>query len=185
MANHVYQYIEVQGSDVVQEEWANIIAKVEKEHKDPERYTEYYPEYFVEHLGMPEYDESDSYAYYCDNVGAKWATIEEMNEDTMYIVSAWRPCIEFCDHIARHLSHIDPDVKVINRYEDEFYNFVGASIHEKDDYDYYEKDWDTIKEERCKDLDMTLEEYEHEDFEDEDLYEFIEEFKYTAYKELL
>ena len=38
---------------------------------------------------MPEYDEEDSYNWYCSNVGAKWCHIEEWEGDYMNLCSAW------------------------------------------------------------------------------------------------
>jgi hypothetical protein len=181
MANHVYQDIDIEGNQAVQDAWESIVNAVKEEHKQGEKFVEHYPEYFVEHLGMPEHFEEKSYDWYIDNVGAKWAHMEDLEPDYIRMCSAWRPCFEFCDHIARHLGTIDPDVKVINRYEDEFFNFVGTSVHEKDTWDYDEMEWDEIKKERLNILNMTTEQYEDEDYEDEELYEYVSDLKERFY----
>jgi len=180
MANHVYQYIEIEGNEDVMKAWKLITDAVVREYKDPERYTEFYPEQFAEYLGMPEYSEDDSHNWYCDNIGAKWAGIEELSDNCMTMTSAWRPCHEWCEAIAKYLSKFDPNVRVINSYEDEFFNFVGVSINEKDYDDLDELSWEEIREQRCNALDMTVEAYDDDEFEDEDLYDYVEELKQKA-----
>jgi len=40
--------------------------------------------------------------------------------------------------------------------------------------------WEEIREQRCNALDMTVEAYDDDEFEDEDLYDYVEELKQKA-----
>ena len=55
----------------------------------------------------PEFDEDDylcdSYNWYCENVGAKWCNVEEVEETQVYGYSAWSPPIEMLGHLAKHM----------------------------------------------------------------------------------
>ena len=146
MANHVSNYITVIGNEAVMDKFADQVANktVEREITNWEDK----PMTIQEHVGidelsfMPKYDEDDSYNWYCDNVGAKWAHIEDGAEDYVNIVSAWSPVSDFCQHLVGYLSQVDPNVILRHQYEDEFRNFVGIQIHWADegtpDSDYEE-----------------------------------------------
>ena len=73
-------------------------------------------------------DEDKSWDWYRDNVGAKWAHIDDGADDYINIVSAWSPVSEFCMKLVEFLSLTDPNVLLRHQYEDEFRNFVGIQI---------------------------------------------------------
>jgi len=132
MANHVSNYITVIGNEAVIDKFADEVANktVEREIKNWEGE----PMTIQEHVGvdelsfMPKYNEDDSYNWYCKNVGAKWAHIEDGADDYVNIVSAWSPVSDFCNHLVEYLASIDPKVLIRHQYEDEFRNFVGIQI---------------------------------------------------------
>jgi len=134
MANHVYNYIEVSGTDEVlnkfQEMGKGLIT--ERETTDWEGKPMSIKEYNgIEELDfMPEYDEDKWYDWYCENVGAKWCHIEEWDEVYINLCSAWSACISFTERLTRELGKIDPHVQVRHQYEDEFRNFIGVVVYE-------------------------------------------------------
>jgi len=137
MANHVSNYITVIGNEAVVDKFTDQVVNktVERETTDWEGK----PMLISEHVGidelsfMPKYDEDDSYNWYCDNVGAKWAHIEDGSDDYVNIISAWSPVSAFCQHLVEYLSQVDPDVVIRHQYEDEFRNFIGIQIHWADE----------------------------------------------------
>ena len=74
----------------------------------------------------PEFDEDDylcdSYSWYCDNVGAKWCNVEDVEETQVYGYSAWSPPTEMLGYLAKHMK---TDLRM--NYEDEFRNFIGVA----------------------------------------------------------
>ena len=153
MANHVSNYITVYGNDEVIEKFTNTVNKTEeREIKNWEGN----PMKIQEHLAieefsfMPKYNEDESYAWYCDNVGAKWAHIEDGYDDYINVVSAWSPVSEFCKYLTEYLAATDPKVVLRHQYEDEFRNFIGVQVFWSDDdevdSDYYEVDDSEISE---------------------------------------
>ncbi len=132
MANHVQNYITVTGTEEVEEIFANIGENFTVTNNRPNwegvmmKFTEFKA---IEELDfMPEYDEEDSYNWYCSNVGAKWCHIEEWEGDYMNLCSAWSACTEFTESLTMHLAKTDPNVQVRHQYEDEFRNFIGVII---------------------------------------------------------
>ena len=147
MANHVSNYITVIGNEAVIDKFAdqvanNTVGREIKGFNSEETYTIQEHVCIDELSFMPKYDEDDSYNWYVDNVGAKWAHIEDGGEDYVNIVSAWSPVSDFCQHLVGYLSQVDPNVILRHQYEDEFRNFVGIQIHWADegtpDSDYEE-----------------------------------------------
>ena len=92
MANHVYQYISIEGNDAAIDEWGRIVDSI----KESYPITEHYPEHFAKELNMPEYDEDKSYDWYIDNIGAKWAYITDLEESCICVTSAWSVCDVMC-----------------------------------------------------------------------------------------
>jgi len=100
----------------------------------------------------PEFDEDDylcdSYNWYCENVGAKWCNVEEVEETQVYGYSAWSPPIEMLGHLAKHMK---TDLRM--NYEDEFRNFVGVAFaNETGNTSFEETDGDDFVEQLCEEL---------------------------------
>ena len=143
MANHVYNYITVEGNEAVQKEWDKLFTNY---HEDIER-----PSYHGDgtitvrewkqielHPFLEGYDEDNWYSWGCENIGAKWAHIEDADEYHAYIVSAWSPVVPYLESLYYHLSMIDEEVIIRCNYEDEFRNFIGVWFN--GDYEEIEGD---------------------------------------------
>jgi len=109
---------------------------------------------FMENLGQKwSLEDGDSwlensYDWYCENVGAKWCNIEEVEEDMVYGYSAWSPPTEMLGHLAGRMK-----ANLRMNYEDEFRNFIGVAWAEKDGHTSYEEtDGDDFVEQLCKEL---------------------------------
>ena len=81
-----------------------------------------------------------------NKIGAKWATIEDVHEDGMNVCSAWGPVIPFAEHVAETIGKVDPSVRIVMTYEDEFPNFVGVTTFTAEGIDNdCDWDWDEIR----------------------------------------
>jgi len=90
----------------------------------------------------------NSYDWYCDNVGAKWCNVEEVDETQVYGYSAWSPPIEMLGHLAAHMK-----ANLRMNYEDEFRNFVGVAFaNETGNTSFEETDGDEFVERLCEEL---------------------------------
>jgi len=147
MANHVYFNIEL-SLDAGQTE---LVQKLSNSCKEKQGEMEWLT-YSVEKLPIYDtpYDENDWYSWGCENIGAKWTSVEEWNETTISGHSAWSPVIPFVNSLIEYIHQEvggNPSAKMT--YEDEFRNFVG--IHEcwiEEDgnlnYDYDEIDGEDL-----------------------------------------
>ena len=109
---------------------------------------------FMENLGQKwSLEDGDSwlengYDWYCENVGAKWCNIEEVDEGLIYGYSAWSPPTEMLGHLAKHMK-----IGLRMNYEDEFRNFIGVAWADEDgDYSYEEIEGDELVEQLCEEL---------------------------------
>jgi len=110
---------------------------------------------FMENLGQKwEHNIEDGslenyYDWYCENVGAKWCNIEEVDECQVYGYSAWSPPIEMLGHLAKYMK-----TGLRMNYEDEFRNFIGVAwadpIH--GDTSYEEIEGEELVEQLCEEL---------------------------------
>ena len=180
MANHVQNYITVLGNEAVMQKFADQVANKREEvtmtnwEGNPMTVEEHVS---IEQLSfMPKYDEDKSWDWYRDNVGAKWAHIDDGADDYINIVSAWSPVSEFCMKLVEFLSLTDPNVLLRHQYEDEFRNFMGKQYYGSDkeqdesingwyawEGDYYETDGDELVQEfneRFPDIDTTAEDFD-------------------------
>jgi len=186
MANHVYNYVTVSGTDAVVDKFSEIGKNFthQREIKDWEGNPMTINEFKgIEELDfMPTYDEDDSYNWYCKYVGAKWCHIEEWENDYMNLCSAWSACMEFTESLTMELAKIDPLVQVRHQYEDEFRNFIGVIVYEG-------ADADEILFEELDDVELTelfKEEHPESDIEVEDwtdeIYQAYDDFIYNWFE---
>ena len=92
----------------------------------------------------------NSYDWYCENVGAKWCNIEEVDETQVYGYSAWSPPTEMLGHLAAHMK-----ANLRMNYEDEFRNFVGVAFaNETGNTSFEEIDGNEFVERLCEELDI-------------------------------
>jgi len=90
----------------------------------------------------------NSYDWYCENVGAKWCNVEDVEETQVYGYSAWSPPIEMLGHLAAHMK-----ANLRMNYEDEFRNFVGVAFaNETGNTSFEETDGDEFVERLCEEL---------------------------------
>ena len=136
MANHVYFNVSIITDEPkVEEAFKEVMVMEEHERKlfsSDETYT-------VEELididrlaFMPKgkYDDDDwleeSYSYYCDNVGAKWCYIEDVNDCFFSGYSAWSPPVTLIENLQNYLEDFG-EVSIRMTYEDEGWCFVGVA----------------------------------------------------------
>ena len=153
MANHVHFTIHIEG---IEDEQFNESVKTEKRtikdwsDNDMEitefLELEYQP--FMSNVSK-EFDEDgdlkDSYDWYCDNVGAKWCHIEEMQDGYVAGYSAWRQPHELVINIMEfYANKYNTEVSASMTYEDEFRNFMGKQYYgtvEDDGWTAWEGDY--------------------------------------------
>ena len=138
MANHVYFTISLDGLDEGQFE--KHLATVKGKRKDYDG-NEYEFEALDEIENQPymskvekSFDKDGylegAYDWYCDNVGAKWCTIEECESDYISGYSAWRQPHELVLNILEfYANEYDKEVEAVMTYEDEFRNFLGKQYY--------------------------------------------------------
>ena len=142
------------------------------------------------------YNEDDWYSWGCEQMGAKWVTIEDYDADYMSGHSAWSPPNPMVESLVQYIfDKVGGDVRATMTYEDEFRNYIGKSefwIEDNQcDFDIDEVDgaelnevmeewsgWDTSSEEfswwdLCKA--KNGEEYEPQEVIDEMVYGFFED----------
>ena len=185
MANHVQNYITVIGNDAVMQKFADEVAN-KKEEKTIMNWEDK-PMTIKEHVSidqlsfMPKYNEDDSWEWYRENIGAKWAHIDDGEDDYINIVSAWSPVSEFCTKLVEYLAQTDPKVVIRHQYEDEFRNFVGIQIFWSDDEisecDHYEMQDSEIDDHMSE----RFIEWGEDDF---DLYDYSEKYDCVPIEEL-
>ena len=181
MANHVHFTIHIEG---IEDEQFNESVKTEKRTikdwsgNDMEitEYLELEYQPFMSNVSK-EFDEDgdlkDSYDWYCDNVGAKWCHIEEMQDGYVAGYSAWRQPHELVINIMEfYANKYNTEVSASMTYEDEFRNFMGKQYYgtvEDDGWtawegDYTETDADELMElfrELYPSIDTEAEDFEY------------------------
>jgi hypothetical protein len=138
MANHVHFTIHIEG---IEDEQFNKSVKTEKRtikdwnDNDMEitELLEIEEQPFMSNVSK-EFDEDgdlkDSYDWYCNNVGAKWCHIEEMQDGYISGYSAWRQPHELVINILEfYATKYNTEVSASMTYEDEFRNFMGKQYY--------------------------------------------------------
>ena len=74
------------------------------------------------------YNEDDWYGWGCEQMGAKWVTIEDYNADNMSGHSAWSPPNPMLENLVQYIfDKVGGHVRATMTYEDEFRNYIGKS----------------------------------------------------------
>lgn len=151
MANHVYNRITLEnGNDAVLLEWQRLFMDY-GEHVERDSYhgdgTIKIWEFaeIQKHPFMSGYDEDNWYNWGCENIGAKWAHIDDATEYDASITSAWSPVMPYVEELYKHLTKFDSTVVIRHTYEDEFRNFIGVSITDSDGNSFDEIDSDELQ----------------------------------------
>ena len=138
MANHVYFTIHIEGVD---DDIFNKYVKSEKVTRKDYDGNPYEVTELVEIEHQPfmanvdkEFDKDghleNSYDWYCEEVGAKWCHIEEMQDGYISGYSAWRQPHELVLHLLAFYScECDTELSASMTYEDEFRNFMGKQYY--------------------------------------------------------
>ena len=146
MANHVYFNINLDLDDGQIALLQDTMKKVETENGEMK-----WRSWTAEELPIypNKYDEEGWYAWGCDNMGAKWVTIEDYNADNMSGHSAWSPPNPMVESLVQYIfDKVGGDVRATMTYEDEFRNYIGKSEFWIEDnqceYDIEEIDGDEL-----------------------------------------
>lgn len=166
MANHVHNYIEIIGNDECIEAFEKSINKIL--FKNEHGWMDYKPVEDLEFMPKHPRDQEGwligAYDYYIDNVGAKWAHVEDFESNYITLVSAWSPVSAFAGHLVRYLYQFDPNVLLKHDYTDEYHQFVGVQRITSDGeplFDYEEVQWGWIVESFSeKDVDIEISDFE-------------------------
>ena len=133
MANHVYHYMNISTNvDACQQEWDKLFTNYHEEVERPSYHGDgtitmrEYKEIQV-HPMFEGYSDDNWYNWGIENIGAKWAHIEDADDSSAYIVSAWSPIIPYLEALDDHLRELDEAVIISCQYEDEFRNFIGVA----------------------------------------------------------
>ena len=138
MANHVHFTIQVQG---IEDDQFNEGVKTEErtaKNYDNEDYTFNALVEIEEQPFMADVDKDfdkdghliGAYDWYCNNVGAKWCHIEEMQDGYISGYSAWRQPHELVINILEfYATKYNTEVSASMTYEDEFRNFMGKQYY--------------------------------------------------------
>ena len=83
-------------------------------------------------------------------IGPRKAIVTSFMGTQVEIKSAWISPHKFFDGLLEHLRSVDPDVKLSMQYEDEFLNFVGVYVNEKNIEEsggWFKREFDSYPEE--------------------------------------
>lgn len=127
MANHVQGYLSIREiSEEGQKVWDEIVSHLNSKLKEGA---------YEVHLGNYIFEEKDGefidwdFTQMCDEIGAKWAFATDFNEYGMSMYSAWSPCLEFVESVAKRIGEVDPSVQMVLTYEDEMPNYIGVATY--------------------------------------------------------
>jgi hypothetical protein len=130
MANHVQGYLSIRKiSEKGQKVWDKIVADLQT-HKDGP-----FGEVHLGHFIFEDFDNDWDFNRMCDEIGAKWAYATDMDEQGMAMYSAWAPCLEFTEIVAKMIGEVDKSVEIVLTYEDEMPNYAGVATYTKDGLD--------------------------------------------------
>ena len=169
MANTVSNYIEIDGNE-------EVVDHIDSLFENAGGYSDIvkFVSTFYENPGLNESGDAVMFDWMYDNVGSKWIYVENGIDTGMWNISSGNhPPVEFFQHLYKIASNIDPDVKILVKFEDESYEPVGAFAAMKDPNGVpsYHLDEDYDMEDPTVDMDWDDEDY------DETQMEFREELE--------
>lgn len=138
MANHVYFNIDIEG--LTDEQFNEGIKTVKGTRNDydgnPYDYEDW--DYIENQPFMGDVSKTfdsdgeleNSYDWYCENIGAKWCNIEDMENCYISGYSAWRQPHELVLNLLEwYANKFNVEVRASMTYEDEFRNFLGKQYY--------------------------------------------------------
>lgn len=129
-----------------------------------------------------------------EKVGAKWAYVQDWDEDGFSMYSAWRQPEEFVQYVVESVAEADPKSVAIFTYEDEMPNFIGADVYYGGDmFDADEIDDEQIRGNLCRkysELNELWDDVEEEWQDEGELYfdyiwEYIDEWQQSVIDDAL
>jgi hypothetical protein len=158
MANHVNNFIEINGADEAQlKRFNEIIDRTD----ETNRLVFIFPEYSDEM--------DDSFNFNVEKVGAKWAHVEDRYDDAVNVQSAWSAVTSAVEY----LSSLFPEgVYFTLTAEDEMPNWFGAYVFAQGEMtDYEEWDWDELVTIVQKDLGLPEVDYDEMSEDDQETFQ--------------
>lgn len=137
MANHVYFSVSVEANKEAQEALENAWLTETYKRKHWADDSEIEVKELLCYSKMPFFDKvektydedgdlENSYDWYCNNIGAKWCSMEDWEGSFFSGYSAWRAPYELCSAVVEFLHKYDNEASLKMTYEDEFRNFIGV-----------------------------------------------------------
>lgn len=169
MANHVNTLVYFQEiSDAGKARLAELYARIRKD--DESR--EWFGDMFVDgQEDSPTYEQTETYDWMINNVGSKWAYVEDCEEEMLRVLSAWSAPLDGIEWLSQEIGKVDPNVIIHVQYEDEMPNFVGCAVYDRDgQYEMWEWEWDELREILHCDVPELLEHWDAEEEEGDDEY---------------
>ena len=174
MANHVYTTINITGNKEEMDKLEEIKIKVEEHNNE-------------NHTALMNgfYDNMENtYAWYGDNVGAKWCYHDEFWVDIegevaeLTTTSAWYPPLEFVQHIYNICSPLDGECEIDGDYENEATTPIGGFVINKNGFNHEEYD-DEVEYPDEDDFEIKEGEYHSQeyDYAMEEYYERVSELR--------
>lgn len=151
---------------------------------------------YESHLGYAFVEDLDTIdrQWMCEKVGAKWAYMNDHDDDYIAMYSAWSPVEEFVGWVVSEVTKVDEEAVAVYTYEDEMPNFIGVQVYNKEGlYDAEELDSEELLENLFQ-IDSELkEEYsEDEGFTDkgydilsEIQWDYISDWQYERSQEMM
>ncbi len=185
MANHVSNYITMScNNDACQKEWDKLFVSYGEEVERPSyhgdgtiKIWEWHE--IQKHPFMSGYTDDNWYSWGIDNIGAKWAHIEDADDYHAYIVSAWSPVFGYLEKLYDHLVKFDSEVDIRCQYEDEFRNFIG--VWQNTNYEEIDGDDLTSQFEEQYKVDLSSEDFDWSDVDKETDTEYDQLFDDLVY----
>ena len=178
MANHVSNYIQLHGNQAAQDEFKRVFASI----SDSEHQSLFDLDF------LPRLAETGNVSM--DHIGAKWAYVEDAEDEYASVVSAWSPVLPFIEELGQHLTLFDEDVKITCQFEDESYNFVGIGLYEDGEVIQCSEDFDELVEARLIVLEEKGEEVpedaeDYDPWEDDDWHDFVNDRQHAMEVDLM
>jgi hypothetical protein len=143
MANHVYFYIDM-STDAEQSELVQKLSETCKETNGEHGWHSWN----IEQLPIYDtpYEEENWYNWGCENLGAKWVSCEDWNENIICGHSAWSPITPFINNLVQYIHRESgKPISAKMTYEDEFRNFIGVHHCEVDENGTFIEDYEEFE----------------------------------------
>jgi hypothetical protein len=161
MANHVNTILQLHTTEEGKKRFEEIVSRISTLN-DKDVYSHNAEELF-------DSDDMGSYDGNINNMGAKWVTVDEFEEDHLHLTSAWTVPDGILEMLAKEIFEVDSNSTITVEYEDEMPNFVGVALYKGGrlhDQEHFE--WDEIKNKLNEIPELTVHwNEEEEDWSDE------------------